>query len=292
MSLEEDFDENDVLNVDVIVPTHNRSAKLRRALLSVLGQSYSNWTCWVVDDASTDKTSEVVESLRGPFGGKLRYLSLSKNMGVSYARNFALRLGRAPLVAFLDSDDEWHKEKLEKQCKYFATHVATQWLHCDEIWIRDGKRVNPAKRHIKTGGDVFNRSLELCCVSPSAVMLRRDFLLESGGFRSDYVVCEDYRLWLELAAREEIAYIDECLVTKYGGHADQLSRRFHSMDLYRIKALSEVLKLVQFDEVRRVALLRVYKKKLDILRKGSVKNSNFRQIEFLSKMELSEDVRL
>jgi GT2 family glycosyltransferase len=111
----------------------------------------------------------------------------------------------------------------------------------EEIWIRRGVRVNPKRRHRKPSGWIFEASLGLCLVSPSAVMMRRELFDAVGLFDEELPACEDYDLWLRVSARYPIHLIEDPLVVKRGGHPDQLSRQ-HSLDRYRIQSLGKILR--------------------------------------------------
>ncbi|MEW6184732.1 MAG: glycosyltransferase family 2 protein, partial [Thermodesulfobacteriota bacterium] len=115
-----------------------------------------------------------------------------------------------------------------------------------ELWLRNGRRVNPRKKHQKFSGDIFAPSLKLCLVSPSAVMIRKDLFQKIGPFDESLPACEDYDLWLRISAHYPIYLIDQPLVIKRGGHADQLSRTTPSLDRLRIQAL---IKLVHAGEL-------------------------------------------
>jgi len=113
--------------------------------------------------------------------------------------------------------------------------------HTNEIWIRNGRRVNPMKKHTKYGGRIFSKCLPLCVISPSAVVLHRSVLARTGLFDESLPACEDYDLWLRVSSHFPVLYIEEPLIVKYGGHPDQLSRRYWGMDRFRIQALEKLL---------------------------------------------------
>ncbi|MEE4113452.1 MAG: glycosyltransferase, partial [Desulfobacteraceae bacterium] len=221
--------------VSVIIPTHNRSWCLPEAIDSVLSQTYENLELIVVDDGSTDDTP----ALLARYGSRLRCLRQT-NQGVSAARNRGLQAAKGTLIAFLDSDDIWQPEKLTRQVEFFNRQPAAKICQTEETWIRRGVRVNPKRRHRKPSGWIFEASLALCLVSPSAVMMRRELLEEMGGFDESLPACEDYDLWLRVSLRYPIHLIDEPLVIKRGGHDDQLSRQ-HSLDRYRIQSLAKII---------------------------------------------------
>jgi glycosyltransferase involved in cell wall biosynthesis len=223
--------------VSVIVPTYNRRDLVLRAAASVLEQTYRDFEVIVVDDGSSDGTAGALESL----GEGVRVVRHARNRGVSAARNTGILESSSPLVAFLDSDDRWLPKKLEVQVRFFSLNPGAVACQTREIWIRKGRRVNPARRHVKPSGDVFEASLKRCLVSPSAVMLRRSVLEEAGLFDEDLPVCEDYDLWLRISCRHPVHLIDEDHLVREGGRPDQLSAFGPGMDRFRIRSMARLL---------------------------------------------------
>lgn len=231
--------------VSVVIPTFNRVGTLPRALDSVLAQKGASFEVIVVDDGSTDGTKDLIRKIAAR-KSNLHYCSFQSNRGPSAARNLGIEKTRAPFVAFLDSDDEWLPGKLSAQLEFFEQNPDFLICQTEEIWIRSGKRVNPMKKHEKMGGDIFEKSLPRSIVSPSSVMMRREFFDRVGLFDELLPVCEDYDLWLRASARFPVGLIKKWFVIKYGGHPDQRSRAFPVMDRYRIRAL---LKLFNSDDL-------------------------------------------
>ncbi len=224
--------------VSVIIPTFNRADRVIRAISSVLEQTFIDFEIIVIDDGSTDETEKTVAR----FNDRIKYIVQPANLGVSAARNTGIKNSSAPFIAFLDSDDHWLPEKLEVQMRFFETSANAMACQTEEIWIRKGRRVNPRKKHLKPSGDIFEPSLKLCLVSPSAVMLRRSLLDDVGLFDENLPACEDYDLWLRIACRHPVYLIQQPLIIKEGGHSDQLSSRHKGMDRFRIKALVKLIK--------------------------------------------------
>jgi glycosyltransferase involved in cell wall biosynthesis len=220
--------------VSVVIPSYNRASLLKEAIDSVLGQDFDDFELIVIDDGSTDDTPGLLQSY--PNICVVR----QDRRGVSAARNAGIRRASGRFLAFLDSDDLWLPKKLSAQIAFFKTHPEAVICQTQEIWIRSGVRVNPKRRHRKHSGMIFDRSVELCLVSPSAVMLERSLLDEVGWFDESLPACEDYDLWLRIAWRFPIHLISMPLVIKRGGHADQLSRA-PGLDRFRIYALKKVL---------------------------------------------------
>jgi len=251
--------------VTVVIPTYNRRDLVREAIASVTAQSYPDFEVIVVDDGSDDGTAEVVQQFAG-----VQYV-YQQNRGVSAARNVGVARARGELIAFLDSDDLWQPHKLAHQVALFEQYPDVQICQTDEIWVRNGVRVNPHHKHRKAGGDIFARSLELCLVSPSAAMLRRVLFERLGGFDETLPACEDYDLWLRISARWPVPFIAMPLVVKRGGHADQLSRRFWGMDRFRVQALRKLLDSGVLSEEQYRLTVEMLRKKCTILAHGAQK---------------------
>ena len=221
--------------VSVIIPTFNRAHCVAESIRSVLVQGELELI--VVNDGSKDATVKELASFP-----TIQVINLAENRGVSYARNKGLERARGSLICFLDSDDLWEEGKLKAQVQWMQVHPECMAVYTDEIWIRNGVRVNPMKKHQKYSGDIFRRCLPLCIVSPSSVMLRKSILDEVGGFDELMPVCEDYDLWLRIAVRYPFKFLKEKLILKYGGHRDQLSRKYWGMDRWRVYALDKLLR--------------------------------------------------
>jgi glycosyltransferase involved in cell wall biosynthesis len=201
------------------------------------------------------------------------------NLGVSAARNAGIAVARHDWIALLDSDDVWHENKLERQLA--ALNNAPEYLicHSNEIWIRNGVRVNQMDKHKKVGGHIFQHCLPLCVISPSAVMIHRSLFEETGLFDESLPACEDYDLWLRICSRYPVLYIDEALITKHGGHDDQLSRQFWGMDRFRIQALNRIISGNNLSDRDRDAAINMMVKKITIYLTGAEKHGNTEHVE-------------
>jgi len=253
-------------SISVVIPTHDRADLLPRALRSVLAQTLPPLEIIVVDDGSSDPTQQLMEQ-QFP---RVRYLYQS-NQGVSSARNRGIEAAQGDWIALLDSDDEWLPQKLQLQMQVLQARPGIRLCHTEEIWIRNGRRVNAMSKHAKGGGHIFRQCLPRCVISPSAALIHRTLLNEAGLFDEALPACEDYDLWLRLCAREPVSFIETPQIRKYGGHQDQLSRRFWGMDRFRIQALEKLLRSsVLSGEDRRLAAATLVEK-ADILARGATK---------------------
>ncbi|MET0050456.1 MAG: glycosyltransferase [Candidatus Thiodiazotropha sp.] len=254
--------------VSVIIPTHNRVHTLPRALDSVLAQSHAAHEIIVIDDGSSDGTPELMTQ----HYAHCVYLR-QDNRGVSAARNRGIREASGEWLALLDSDDSWMPEKLERQLEQLTAEPQLRLCHSEEIWIRNGKRVNAMRKHAKQGGHIFEHCLPLCVISPSAALLHHSLFDDYGGFDEELPACEDYDLWLRICSREAVAFVDEPLVVKYGGHEDQLSRRHWGMDRFRVHALRKLLDTQHLSSSDRLKTLQTLEQKCRILIQGAEKRN-------------------
>jgi len=223
------------IDVSVIIPTYNRGWIISEAIESVLAQTFDAYELIVVDDGSNDNTADILYK----YGRKIRIIRQT-NQGVSAARNRGILSSTGEFIALLDSDDLWLPKKLDRQVAFFRNNPDAMICQTQEIWIRNGKRINPRKHHKKPSGMIFQPSLSLCLVSPSAVMFKRDLPDMVGLFDEGLPACEDYDLWLRVSLNFPVYLIDEALTVKRGGHGDQLSQN-PMLDKYRIEALKKLL---------------------------------------------------
>ena len=272
-------------NISVVIPTYNRRRTIGRSIDSVLNQTLFPSEIIVVDDGSTDGTSDYIQS-NFP---SIKLLS-QPNKGVSAARNMGIKSADANWIALLDSDDEWFSQKLEKQVLALSQNPDVKFCHTEEIWFRNGVHVNQMKKHQKYGGHIFSKCLDICRISPSSVLFHQSLLDDVGYFDKDLKVCEDYDLWLRITAKFPVLYIDETLIIKYGGHEDQLSRVKDGIESHRIKVLEKLI-MQKFTSGQRNAMLKMLIEKLSIFsigaqKRGKIKayNTSKKRIDELSVM--------
>ncbi|MBT4527772.1 MAG: glycosyltransferase [Deltaproteobacteria bacterium] len=250
--------------ISVIIPTFNRKQNVINAIDSVLTQTFDDFELIIIDDGSTDGTDVEIDT---KYSKVLKYVK-TDNLGVSHARNIGVEVSQGEYIAFLDSDDIWHQNKLEKQIKFHLTHPSIHISQTQERWIRKGKRVNPKTIHQKPQGNIFSESLQLCTVTPSSVFIKRDTFKQTTGFDEKMMACEDYDLWIRLAVKHEFGLLDEQLLTKFGGHEDQLSMKYPAMDRFRIYSMAKLLLSDHLKKIQKQSVISVFLKKTEILIKG------------------------
>ena len=268
----------DKYKISVVITTYNRKELVERAIRSVLNQSLPPFEIIVIDDGSTDGTENFIRE-KFPM---VKYI-LQNNSGISSARNRGISIASGDWIAFLDSDDEWLRKKNEVQINMLKQNPDFNICYTNEIWIRNGKRVNQRKIHTKYGGDIFEKCLPLCIISPSSVMIKKEIFKEYGTFDPDLPVCEDYDLWLRFSAFLPVLYIEKPLIIKYGGHEDQLSKKYWGMDRFRIYALEKIINNENLAIDKRRAAANMMIRKIDIYLGGAKKRAKHEEVQFYEK---------
>lgn len=194
--------------VSIITPTYNCGKFIAETIESVIDQSYANWEMIIVDDCSKDNTKEVVEEYMKK-DNRIKYHLLDKNSGAAVSRTKAMELAKGKYIAFLDSDDLWPKNKLEKQIKFMEDNnynfTCTDYEQIDE-------KGNSLNKIIKTKKKTnYNGVLLTCPVGNSTVMYNVEAL---GKFEVPNIrKRNDDALWLQILKKEEYIYgMDEVLM--------------------------------------------------------------------------------
>jgi glycosyltransferase involved in cell wall biosynthesis len=265
--------------VSVIIPTYNRCAMLLEAIDSVFAQTTEAFELIVVDDGSTDGTAEHLTSV-----GRTIRIERIEHRGPAAARNRGVALASAPLIAFLDSDDLWTPRKLERQLAFMHANPGCAISQTDEIWIRNGRRVNPGLRHRKRAGDIFIDSLRTCLISMSATIMRADLFRSLRGFDEIMMAAEDYDLWLRILIDHEAGLLDEPLVTRRGGHPDQTSATTPAIDRFRILALAKLLADDRLSPTRKTAAIEVLAEKCRIYAGGLARRGRIDQAHIYERI--------
>ena len=205
--------------ISVITPTYNRARFLPAAVASVLSQTFGDFELIIVDDGSEDNTPDVLK----PFlaDRRVRYV-YQENQGQSHARNLALKQATGDFIAFLDSDDVWARDKLEKQLAVFRANSEVDIVHGDEAIINEQGSVVSLQNMRRYSGRITRYLLADNSVSITTALVRRRCFDEMGGFDTSVGVADDYELWLRFSARYCYQY-EPGIVASYRVMADQIS---------------------------------------------------------------------
>ncbi len=213
--------------VSVVISTYNRSNRLKRAVASVLAQSFQDFEIIIVDDASTDATQEVVNGIHDK---RLLYIKHTTNKGGSAARNTGIKIAQGPYIGFLDDDDQWLPQKLEKQFLKMndaALHVGLIYGG-SEIYDENKKcvtRVYPPQYR----GNVYQHLLlKTILSSVSSALVKKECFEKVGVFDEKLTSCQDWDMWLRIAQDFEFDYVPEVL-TRINIHTEHISTNYQSL---------------------------------------------------------------
>jgi glycosyltransferase involved in cell wall biosynthesis len=198
--------------VAVIIPCYNAASCLARALDSALAQTLRDSRIFVIDDGSTDETDAVLR----PYASRIVRAS-QPHAGQAAARNHGIRMSNSPYVAFLDADDEWLPEKLERQIEILRRDPQVGLIYSDCSTSGTGPDAGSHFARVGTppGGRVFERFLDSCNVFTPTAVVRRQCLEDVGMFNESLPVCEDFNLWLRIAAKWKVAVVPEVLAVRH-----------------------------------------------------------------------------
>lgn len=243
--------------VSIIMPSYNTAAFIKETIQSVLNQTYTNWELIIVDDCSTDYTDKVVKSF---FDQRIRYYKNVANAGAAVSRNRALREAKGRWIAFLDSDDIWKPEKLEKQIRFMKERNCyfsyTNYEEINEDGVKSGVKITGPKKITKTG--MYN----YCWPGCLTVMYDREKigLIQIADIKKN----NDYAMWLKICKKADCCLLDECLA-EYRRRKGSISNhgyaeliKWHYMLYHRVEGMNVICSL--FHTGRNV-VFGLYKKK-------------------------------
>ncbi len=209
--------------VSVIIPTYNRRAKIVDSIESVLNQTYKDIEVLVVDDGSVDDTEQVVNAIVQNVGECLKYFKLDSNHGTAFARNFGVSKAKYNIIAFNDSDDLWYSEKLARQIDFWEKNQDCKLVYC--AYALKARHEDQAFRKtpeapidsLESGESTFLQLLYHNTIGTPTIMLDKETFLSIGGFDTSLSALEDWDLAVRMSIVGKIRYLDEILVSVYGG---------------------------------------------------------------------------
>jgi len=219
--------------VSVIIPTFNRAHLVSRAIRSVLAQTYQDFEIIVVDDGSTDNTKEIVKSFND---SRIRYVRHDENRGGSAARNTGIRIAQGEYIAFLDDDDEWLPEKLEKQIKKFKSLpkkfgvVYSGFSYVSER----GKILSNVIPTLR--GNVYDSLLKDNILGSPTPLIKRDCFQRAGFFDETFPSCQDWDMWIRLSKCYYFDFVPDILAKHYV-HENRISANLNARIIAREKLI-------------------------------------------------------
>ncbi len=202
--------QQDNLNlVSVIIPTYNRVNSLTDSLTSITNQTYKNIELIVVDDNSSDNTKEIIFSLEIP---NLKFLTHEKNLGAPAARNTGIKNCTGDFIAFMDDDDMWHPEKIERQLNYLIQNPKVDAVFCEFKYVLKNKFYYPDK--IMFDSNLLDLSLNRSLGSFSLPLIKKNCIDVTGLIDINLPSCQDWDYWIRLVQNFNLKKISDCLVTR------------------------------------------------------------------------------
>ena len=202
--------------VSIVLPTYNRAYLLKRAIQSVLNQTYRNFELIVVDDGSTDNTKEVVEDFHDK---RIRYVAHEKRRGANAARNTGIKLAEGEYVAFQDDDDIWLPRKLEIQIRVFQSSSRNIGVVYTGCWRIDYKRRKvfylPSMKKSQIEGYIYSNILKENFIPTTTAVIKRECFQHSGFFDENLPRLQEWDLWIRISKYYNFKYIDFPLVVSY-----------------------------------------------------------------------------
>ena len=264
----------------VIIPSYNRKPFLTKCIDSVMTQSYTDFEIIVIDDGSTDGTNNLIASYTDDRLTPIR----QDNYGVSHARNRGIEKSTGNFIAFLDSDDWWTINKLQKTADYIHNFPQIKIFHSEEIWYRKNILLPQKLKHKNPTGSAYESVLRICCISMSTAVVHKDVFSHIGTFHEGFEACEDYDFWLRTTNEYEVKLIPETLTLKDGGRPDQLSSSVWGLDRFRIKALQKMLTSNTLTPERYKTTYKELKKKCLVFAKGAEKHGKSEEAEYYRRL--------
>ena len=205
--------------ISIITPTYNRAALLKRAITSVLSQTYGNFEMIIADDCSTDNTGQVVASFND---SRIKYIKLDSNKGPAGARNIAIKSSDGEYITLLDSDDEYLPDKLEIQIKKFQSMpMDTGVVYCGYFIVYGSDAIH-GKVTPSFKGDIFNILLRHNCMGSPTPIIRKECFNTCGLFDESLPSYDDWDMWIRIAEEFKFDFVDEPLAKVYT-HGEQTS---------------------------------------------------------------------
>ncbi len=253
---------------------------LREAVKSVLNQTLLPKEVIVVDDGSTEPIGEVLELLNSPI---VRCITQNHTGMPGQARNVGVDEASGEWVAFLDSDDLWYSNKLQRIADCIEIDDSPL-VHSRECWMREGVQVSQRKQRHQRRGNIFQDCLKKCIIGPSTVVMKRTTYIELGGFREDLEIAEDYEFWLRYCNLYPVGYVEEPLIEKRAGSWDQLSTKYDEIEIFRIQGLRDLVDQGVLSSNHQLLAREELARKCDLYSIGAVKRGLFAKAKEFSDL--------
>jgi len=239
--------------VSIITPNYNSSNFIEATLNSVIAQTYSNWEIIIVDDNSTDNGVEIIKSFQAQFPDKIKFIAFQENKGAALSRNEAIKNAKGRFIAFLDSDDLWYPNKLEKQIQFMLQNsYAFTFTAYDKI-DEQGNEIGHIDVPLKIN---YTDLLKTCSIGCLTAIY--DTKILGKVYMPNIRKRQDYALWLKILKKEENAFGINEFLAKYRVRNNSISSNKIKAAQYQFKIYREVEQLSFFQSIFHMITYTVY----------------------------------
>jgi glycosyltransferase involved in cell wall biosynthesis len=230
--------------ISIIIPTYNREMLITKALDSIFAQTFSDYEILIVDDASTDRTKDIIDQINS---SKIKYFRLEKNSGQCIARNYGIKRAAGKYIAFLDSDDEWLPEKLSSQMECFergSSELGAVYGYLYQKYVTFNKMSLVEGNYFR--GNIHDKFLEgFCPPTPSLFLVKKDALESVNYFDEHLLTFVDLDLWIRVSEKYSFDYVEKPVIIKYEQIGEQyvnnFVKRYKGFKLFMNKWQNEIL---------------------------------------------------
>lgn len=196
--------------ISIVLPTYNRAHRIRESIDSILQQSYTKFELIIIDDKSTDNTFQIINEYKD---SRIKYFRLEKNIGAAAARNFGIKKSAFEIIAFQDSDDFWHPDKLKIQYECIKD-LPEQYalVYCSLRRNYSSEKVIPPKNMSGTSGYIYKKLKKINFISTQTILSKKSAILSVNGFDENLPAFQDWDLVLRISKRFKIKHIKKSLV--------------------------------------------------------------------------------
>lgn len=248
--------------ISVIIPTYNRSNRISRAIRSVLAQTFKDFEIIIVDDASNDNTEEIVKAFND---ARIKYIRHQKNCGAAASRNTGIKMAKGDFIAFLDDDDEWIPEKLEKQIKIFQENESILGVvYCGYVRIDEETQKIIDDWYPTNKGNVFKAVLSFGWMATPSLLIKKECFEKCGLFDEQLKIAEDGDLLIRIAKVYYFDYVPEVLVKIYDTKKEIYDQAIKSGLILHQRYLNEIEKYPQIHAIFHIWLGAYYCQASDI----------------------------
>lgn len=260
--------------ISVIIIANKSRDLLCRAIDSVLDQTRPPDEILVVDDGTLFRVRDMLSRIYP----NVRYIS-QESGGKSHGFNLGVRQSYGSWIAFLEGENEWCLDKLEKQEKVLAKNKAYSFCYTNEIWVRDEKRIKTRNMPKKYGGNIFEHCLYSNMISLSSAMIHREIFEQLGYFDTSLNACEDYDLWLRVSAFLPVLYIKTPLMIKYLEKDEQKKESIHwEKERARIYAIEKLLANEELEDSKQILASEIILRRIEMFLREARKLYNLKDV--------------